>query len=395
MASATEKRREEFAERVARALDTGVVPWQRKGVPDTPVRSAVSGRNYNGLNALYLMEECADKDYRDPRFITASEANKNGLYVRKGEHGTVLEYWAQGSDGKIKPHGYSVFNVQQLNGRLTIPESDKPNLEHAAQMLKNAGIEIKPGSGVKEYQDAIKRLTVKNGEEAGFNHSAHTPELLALRYSVASTLAMRKAGIPVERVEGAPTKSWARSIKNDPSQLSKAARDGSLLADAVLADMGHIRESELFRAGQERAEAQRGQEIVSEVSTIPRGLDSNLPNADLSGVQEAVIAASDKAASQVNGLRASASSREAGAGIDKISAAGNIAKQRLGDGAFVTNAQPGKTYSGKVIGILGGLTSSPNRDAIQAISDNHAILHDIRNISAESNLKIGEDITLA
>jgi antirestriction protein ArdC len=397
MQSATEKRREELAERVARSLEAGVIPWQRKDLPDMPIRSAISGREYGGLNALYLMEKCAEKGYSDPRFVTASEANKNGVYVRKGEHGTVLEHWVEGSDGKMKPHGYSVFNVQQLNGKLPIPEmpeKEKSNLEKAAQMLKNAGIEIKPGSDVKEYRDAIKKLTVKVAEETGLTQYVHTPELVALRYSIASTMAMRGAGIPVEQTEGAPTKSWAQSIKHDPKQLSKAARDGSLLAGAVLADMKRKQEEQSFQASRERAEAQKGQELVSEAATIPRGLDSNLPNADLSGVQEGVIAAAGKAASQVNDLRASASSREASAGVDKIAAARNVAKEHLGKDAIVTSAQPGRTYQGNIIGILGGL-ASPDRSAIQAIGDNHAILHDIKNISANANLKVGDEISLA
>ena len=341
------------------------------------------------------MEKCAEKGYDDPRFITASEANKNSLYVRKGEHGTVLEHWTEGNDGKMKPHGYSVFHVQQLNGRLPIPEKEKSgSLEKAAQMLKNAGIEIKPGSDVKEYRDAIKKLTVKNAEELGLNQTVHTPELLGLRYSIASTMAMREAGIPVEQTEGAPTKSWAQSIKHDPKQLSKAARDGSLLAGAVLADMKQKQEEQSFQASRERAEAQKGQELVSEAATVPRGLDSNLPNADLSGVQESVIAAAGKAAAQVNDLLASASSREASVGVDKIAAARNVVKEHLGKDAIVTSAQPGRTYQGNIIGILGGLTS-PDRSAIQAIGDNHAILHDIRNISANANLKIGEESSLA
>jgi antirestriction protein ArdC len=399
MTSATEKRREEFAERVSRSLDAGIIPWQRKDLPDAPVKSAVSGREYFGLNAMYLMEKCAEKGYTDPRFITASEANKNGVYVRKGEHGTVLEHWIEGNDGKMKPHGYSVFNVQQLNGKLPIPELEKPNLERAAEMLKNAGIEIKPGSDVNEYRDAIKKLTVKNAEELGLTQIIHTPELLALRYSIASTAAMREAGIPVEQTEGAPTKAWANSIKHDPSQLSKAARDGNLLAGAVLADMKLKQEENLFRANQERAEAQKGQELAAEAAVIPRGLDSNLPNADLSGIQEAVIEAADKAVTQVSDLRASASAREAsaheaGTGIDKIAAARNVAKKELGDNATVISAQPGHTYSGKIIGLLGGITS-PENDAIQAISDNQAVLHDIKNISDKSILKVGEDVGLA
>jgi len=261
-------------------------------------------------------------------------------------------------------------------------------------MLKNAGIEIKQGSDVKEYRDAIKKLTAKNAEEAGFAQIVHTPELLALRCSIASTLAMREAGIPVEQSDGAPTKSWAQSIRHDPSQLSKAARDGTLIASCVMRDMTQNRDEELFQASSLRAEAQKGQELVSEAATIPRGMDSNLPNADLSGVQEAVIAASAKAASQVNGLRASASAHEmsAGAGVDKISAARNVAKGHLGDGAIVTSAAPGRAYQGKIIGILG---NGSDMSAIQAISDNHAVLHDIRDISAKSNIKIGEETTLA
>jgi predicted Fe-Mo cluster-binding NifX family protein len=368
-------------------------------LPDAPVKSAVSGREYFGLNAMYLMEKCAENGYTDPRFITASEANKNGVYVKKGEHGTVLEHWIEGSDGKMKPHGYSVFNVQQLSGKLPIPEMEKPNLERAAEMLKNAGIEIKAGSDIKEYRDAIKKLTVRNAEELGLTQIVHTPELLALRYSIASTAAMREAGIPVEQTEGAPTKSWAQSIKHDPSQLSKAARDGSLLAGAVLADMKLKQEENLFRANQERAEAHKGQELAAKAAAIPRGLDSNLRNADLSGLQEAVIEAADKAATQAGDLRASATTREAnaheaGTGIDKIAAARNVARKELGDGAMVISAQPCHTYSGRIIGLLGGVTS-PESGAVQAISDNQAVLHDIKNISDKSVLKAGEDVSLA
>jgi antirestriction protein ArdC len=388
MTSEKKKRREELAERVARSLDAGLIPWQKKGLPDMLVKSAISEREYGGINAIRLMERCAEKGYTDPRFITASEANKNGLHVRKGERGVVLEHWTQGDDGKIKPRGYAVFNVEQLNGSLKIPESEKGgNLEKAAVMLKNAGMEISADNSAKEYRDAIKKLTVRNAEETGLTQTVYTPELLALRYNIASTMVMREVGVPVEHADGAPTKSWAQSIKHDPSQLSKAARDGTLIAACVIRDMTQSKEAELFQANRERAEAQKGQELVSETATVPRGLDSNLLNADLSGVQESVIAASDKARAQVNDLRASASSREAGAGSE----ARDIAKKQLGNGAIVTNAVPGRKYSGKIIGIAG---DGPDRTAIQAISGNHAVLHEIKDISAKSNVKTGEDVSL-
>ncbi|GHS90528.1 hypothetical protein AGMMS49957_16730 [Synergistales bacterium] len=175
MQSSFQKRREDFAERVADALKNGIVPWQKKELPDSPMQSAISNRRYENINALRLMEKRVDNGYKDPRFITASEAKKNGVYVKKDEQGVVLEHWFEGKDGKIHAKGYSVFNVEQLNGKLP---------------------------------------------------------------------------------------------------------------DSTL----------------EKLNPQKGQELVSEANTIPRGLDSNLPNADLSGVQESVIASASKASEQVNSI---------------------------------------------------------------------------------------------
>jgi hypothetical protein len=207
---------------------------------------------------------------------------------------------------------------------------------------------------------------------------------------MASTMVMRDLGIPVEQAEGVPAKSWAASIKNDPSQLAKAARDSTQLAGAVLSDMTRSRDAEMFQAQNERAAAQKGQELVSEIAAVPRGLDSNLPNADLSGTQEAVIAAADKAGAQVRDLRASAASRETGAS-SKYAEAAAMAKKQLGSGAVVTNAQPGRTYTGKIAGII---NRPPDATAIQVLSDNHAVLHDIKDISEKSNIKTGESVSL-
>jgi len=76
--------------------------------------------------------------------------------------------------------------------------------------------------------------------------------------------------------------------------------------------------------------------------------------------------------------------------MDKISVARDIAKQQMGAGAIVTSAQPGRTYQGQIIGII----ESSDTTAIQAVGDNHAILHDIKNVSEKSNLEIGQSVTL-
>jgi antirestriction protein ArdC len=62
-----EENRGAFVERVAQSLEKGVVPWRQGELPVEPQQNAVSGRNYNGLNALFLMEAAGARGYTDPR----------------------------------------------------------------------------------------------------------------------------------------------------------------------------------------------------------------------------------------------------------------------------------------------------------------------------------------
>ncbi|MDR3354504.1 MAG: hypothetical protein LBO21_05655 [Synergistaceae bacterium] len=144
----------------------------------------------------------------------------------------------------------------------------------------------------------------------------------------------------------------------------------------------------------EKSEAQRASEILSGAAAIPRGLDSNLPNADLDAVQEAVMSSIDKANAEVKDLRDSASRKEASASKGASAKAVAIAKDKLGQGAIVTNAQPGRTYSGKIIGVSGGTKSHPDTIAIQRISGNQAVLHKIKDIAAESNISVGAELSI-
>jgi hypothetical protein len=144
--------------------------------------------------------------------------------------------------------------------------------------------------------------------------------------------------------EGAPTKSWAESIKHDPSQLAKAARDGSIIGSLVLKEMTQNRETESFQGEQEQAEAQ---ELVSEaVSQSPQNHT-----------------------------------------VDATA----LAKQKMGQETIVTSAKAGRTYSGEIIGIAG---SHPDTIAIQKISGNQAVLHRIKDIEAESNIAVGSDLSI-
>jgi hypothetical protein len=149
-------------------------------------------------------------------------------------------------------------------------------------------------------------------------------------------------------------------------------------------------------ARKEKAEAQKASEILSGAAAIPRGMDSNLPNADLNFEQEAVMSSIDKANTEIKDMRSAAAAKEASASSSKsrqsnTADATAIAKQKMGKEAIVTSARTGKEYSGKIIGITG---SHPDTIAIQRISGNQAVLHKIKDIAAESNIAVGSDLTI-
>jgi hypothetical protein len=191
-----------------------------------------------------------------------------------------------------------------------------------------------------------------------------------------------------------------RDVKDSKFEMSssKAGRIIDEWTEKFLETVGHEKElpqeknpsGEMYlEAQKEKSEAQRASEILSGAAAIPRGLDSNLPNADLDAAQEAVMSSIDKANTETKDLRNSAVEKEASA--SKSAKAVVIAKEKLGQGTIVTNAQAGRTYSGKIIGIAG---SHPDTIAIQRISGNQAVLHKIKDIAAESNISVGAELSI-
>lgn len=202
MSGKTEERREAFAASVARALESDVVPWARPGLPSTAPRSAVSDRQYTGLNAMYLLERMGAEGFSDPRWITYKDARSQDLDVRAGERGVSLEHWEKGRDGKLRVYGYRVFNVQQLRVRLPF-ETLSPDFEKADGILRRAGAGTPSKRSPEAYRDAFRTLSE---ERANRLAEVHTPELRALRASIAASTLLREVGIAAERDPDAPTK---------------------------------------------------------------------------------------------------------------------------------------------------------------------------------------------
>ncbi|QRG86928.1 zincin-like metallopeptidase domain-containing protein [Bulleidia sp. zg-1006] len=61
-----------------------------------------SGKHYRGINRLVLALKAYEKGYSDPRWITFNGLKDyEGAYIKKGEHGTKVEYWAAVKDEPI------------------------------------------------------------------------------------------------------------------------------------------------------------------------------------------------------------------------------------------------------------------------------------------------------
>ena len=145
-----------------------VRPWRpgERFMPYNPV----SGRNYRGINAIWLM--LAGARYSDARWLTFRQALSLGGHIRRGEKGTVIQYWKwreehplldeqgqsvrdeNGDPVKViseleHPCVFSsvVFNAEQADGlppppqRLPPPEWQRHEI--AEQMLSGLGVSIR------------------------------------------------------------------------------------------------------------------------------------------------------------------------------------------------------------------------------------------------------------
>ena len=50
-------------------------------------------KTYNGMNRFILAVSASMEGYKDPRWLTFKQAKELGYSVKKGSHGTTLEYW--------------------------------------------------------------------------------------------------------------------------------------------------------------------------------------------------------------------------------------------------------------------------------------------------------------
>jgi antirestriction protein ArdC len=250
--TSVEENREAFVERVAQSLEAGYIPWRNPELPVTPQHNAVSGRDYNGLNALFLMDAAGAEGYTDSRWLTRKETETHGFKPRQGEKSTKLEFWGRDEEGNVTARTYSVFNIQQFYGQEKGERTEadhRPDPVKVEEFFKKAGMEPPSDRGTESCRAAVQNLVSEAAEKSETIAKITSPQLKEMRMSIAGTFLMQEAGIPLDTPENAPVKDWAKTLKLNPKELFRATRDAVKLTNEIL---GRAKNQEQTRTEQSR-----------------------------------------------------------------------------------------------------------------------------------------------
>ena len=267
------------AEKLIDQLERGTAPWQKPwaaGESYLPY-NPTTGKTYKGINSLQLLSE----ERADPRWLTYKQAQAEGAQVRRGEKGTLVQYWkfeeeraVKGADGKPvldstgqqtkevaqlrQPRVFfaTVFNAEQIDG--LPPLARKPvtwNAEAAAEARLSLAT-VKHDQADKAYysrtSDAIHMPGRSQFADAisyyhvGLHELAHwsghpsrmdreggnpfgSPEYAReeLRAEISSLLMGEEIGIGHEpgRNAAAYVANWVKVLQEQPLEIFRAAAE--------------------------------------------------------------------------------------------------------------------------------------------------------------------------
>ena len=282
---------QQVADKLIEQIQAGTAPWQKPWVPGQPIMpvNPTTGKRYRGVNVLMLMME----GHSDPRWMTFNQAQKAGYQVKRGEHGTPVQFWvftervpkldpvtgqpeldARGNPVKVeveleKPKVIisRVFNATQIDG-IPPPQMRKgfdwDPLERAEDILANSGVSIAHDQAdrayympaldaihlpardsfpdtEKYYDTAMHEYAHATGHESRLNRDMRHPfgsdayareELVA---QIASFMLCAEVGIqPDMNRNAAYVGNWVRELKNHPMEICKAAQQAERVLTYVM-----------------------------------------------------------------------------------------------------------------------------------------------------------------
>ncbi|MGI6656302.1 MAG: zincin-like metallopeptidase domain-containing protein [Desulfobulbus sp.] len=121
---------ERVAEQVIAALEAGTAPWIKPWkpgqIPTGPI-NAVTGKPYRGINRMFL----GMAGHSDPRWCTYKQALELGAQVRKGQHGTTVQYWKFREEHLLRDADGNPVLDEQGRKKYTVMELERPRVFYA------------------------------------------------------------------------------------------------------------------------------------------------------------------------------------------------------------------------------------------------------------------------
>lgn len=274
---------EKVAQLFIELMQKDLAPFQRPWSPGQPRHTAnlapvngLSGRNYHGVNALYLHMQQLFQGYESNAWMTFKQASDLGGKVNKGQKATQVEFWdwpdkkneqegdaeEEATQGRKGPRVFyaNVFNASQISGlpeRFYAPPAVMPEQwrhEEAERVLRESGASIKHDGGNQAfyrpmtdsihlpqiqqfksadlyYATALHELGHWTGHPSRLNRTFGTfgDERYAqeeLRAEIFSYMSSQRLDLPHEPERHAGyVKSWIKVVQDDPRAIFKACAD--------------------------------------------------------------------------------------------------------------------------------------------------------------------------
>jgi hypothetical protein len=151
----------QFERTYSELAGSGKAPWLREGpVERGPAYNPYSGAVYRGLNGVMLDMAAAARNFRDPRWISLTEAAHLGLTLRHGEQPVPVAY----TRPAVSLNSYYLMcNLEQFGEYPKMPERDvKLEREIGKEKLRTV-LEQSGGAGFRTALDKVDRETAQDG----------------------------------------------------------------------------------------------------------------------------------------------------------------------------------------------------------------------------------------
>ncbi len=286
-----QKARNNLIDMYIKSLEEGNIPWEKMWKTSTPV-NAISKKRYRGVNNLILSFIAQERGYKDNRWCTFKQMQKNNwkfIKPAKGQ-GVDVEFFSmynkidrknytfqeyneiisqepeRESEFRLNQKNYKVFNGDLIDGLVNNKELPKEEIisnDYVENIIDNFGVGyeekgeeayyvpsedtvvIPPRntfeSNYSYYATQLHELAHSSGHESrlsrNINNKFGTEEYAKeeLRAEISSSFLMQKFGLEYDerhlQNHKGYIKSWLKVLKDNPQELFNAITDSNKIVD--------------------------------------------------------------------------------------------------------------------------------------------------------------------